>query len=659
MNLSKKLVATCCSALLTANLLFCGIAAASTGLVKTYTNDADFLQGTSINLSNKIPDQLQLDDTTKPFGFIWVAVSTKGTVVKIDTETGKVLGEYKTAPDGQPMDPSRTTVDKNGSVWVANRAGNSVTRICLPESGLWIDKNGNGKCDTSVGSDDIKPWTNVGGADTNGGVSTADDECIINYVRVSSSGTRHVSVDANNDVWVSGIGGQVFDLIDDKIGSIKRTEGPVGYGGYGGLIDENGVIWSTTSGSLLRWNTSSHLTQATRGVAWDVYAPNSGSYGLARDKQGNIWNTSYGEGIIRKFASDGTLLGTYNQGYPYAQGCVADSNGDIWVAHSLSGNTVGHLKNDGTYVGAIRVGNGPTGVAVDANGKIWATNYSDGTVSRIDPSKGPIGSDGVTPVGEVDFTSGYLGGNLYNYSDMTGSTLIGAPNLGSWSVKYDSGAAGTEWGLIDWSSLLVGDGTITVTVESSDDGVSFSPKETVSDGSDMTVPNGRYLKVTVNFKRATTGESPILYDLTIKTAGSDNVQLGGRMTGGGSIFSQDGIRVTHGFSVDSNLQDSSNNLQVNWGKGNQFHVSKLTKAVLVYDPNIDAKKPTADFNTFTGEGMGSYNGKEGFVIEFTFTDAGEPGTKDSASIIIKDPDGKVVLAASGNLDKGNQQAHSE
>jgi glutamate-1-semialdehyde aminotransferase len=51
---------------------------------------------------------------------------------------------------------------------------------------------------------DIKPWPNTGGADDNGGVSTAEDECIIHYTRVNSTGTRHVSVNRDNDVWVSG-----------------------------------------------------------------------------------------------------------------------------------------------------------------------------------------------------------------------------------------------------------------------------------------------------------------------------------------------------------------------------------------------------------------------------------------------------------------------
>jgi streptogramin lyase len=172
-------------------------------------------------------------------------VSSKGTIVKIDTKTGQVLGEYFTSPNGQPRDPSRTTVDLNGNVWNTNRAGNSVVHVGLVENGQCVDRNGNGIIETSTGFGDIKPWTNLNGADTNGGVSTAQDECIIHYTKVNSFGTRHVSVTKNNDIWVSGTSGRRFDLVDGITGQIKRAEPTVGFGGYGGLIDKNGVIWSS------------------------------------------------------------------------------------------------------------------------------------------------------------------------------------------------------------------------------------------------------------------------------------------------------------------------------------------------------------------------------------------------------------------------------
>ncbi len=457
-------------------------------------------------------NQMRLDNTTRAFNFIWVAVSTKGTVVKLDTTTGQILGEYWTSPSGQPKDPSRTTVDKNGSVWASNRAGNSVLHIGLVENGQCVDRNGNGVIDTSRGQNDIKAWTNTGGADTNGGVSTAQDECLLHYVRVRSSGTRHVSVDENNDVWVSGTGGRHFDLVDGRTGVIKRQENTVGYGGYGGLIDRNGVIWSAAN--LLRWDTALPLNGAN-GANWRGYS--HASYGLCLAPDGSVWNTEYGP-YVRRFSPAGDLTGTYLHGGSSAQGCVVDRNGHVWVAHSLGGASVGHLLPDGTLVGTVPVGSGPTGVAVDRAGKVWATNYYSGTVSRIDPTKGALGRDGATRVGQVDFTSVYLGGNPYNYSDMTGSTLAGAPDNGTWTFVRDSGAASSEWGKVTWTGQVCGDATLTVSVASSENGTTFSPSVTVRSGEDFNVPNGRYLRVNVAFKRSSKGESPVLYDLSVGTA---------------------------------------------------------------------------------------------------------------------------------------------
>ncbi len=426
-----------------------------TGVPATYTLDADFDEGTLINVVHVPSDQLQLSNTTSAFNFIWVAVSTKGTVVKINTLTGVVLGEYSTNPDNAGAhNPSRTTVDQNGNVWVTNRNASifvsangiapgvppvnrsmgTVARIGLEENGQCVDRNGNGMIDTSTGLADVRAWPNVGGVNTFEGVSTAADECIINYTLINSTGARHVSVDGNNDVWAGGTGGRHFDLLDGTTGQIIRQEPSVGYGGYGGLIAPNGVIWSARS--LLRWDTANPLTGFNGDPVGQSIGPpilgrnwsgqGGDSYGLCiNPNNGEVWNTRLSNNLIDRYAADGTHIATYNHGFYYAQGCVIDGNGDVWVAHSIlgGGNTVGHLLGNGTFVGNVAVGSGPTGVAVDAAGLVWATNYYSMTVSRIDPTAGPIGGGGV-PIGLVNFTSGNLGGNLYNYSDMAGSTLL-------------------------------------------------------------------------------------------------------------------------------------------------------------------------------------------------------------------------------------------
>ena len=148
-----------------------------------YTVSLDFDKGDSINVNSiDVADQLQLNNVATPFKCIWVAASARGTIIKVDTETGDILGEYLTTPgvNSGSGNPSRTTVDNDGSVWVANRNGNpgSVVHVGLLENGQCEDRNGNGVIDTSTGLGDIKPWGDLSGTRN---VATAEDECIVSY----------------------------------------------------------------------------------------------------------------------------------------------------------------------------------------------------------------------------------------------------------------------------------------------------------------------------------------------------------------------------------------------------------------------------------------------------------------------------------------------
>ncbi|MDH3295953.1 MAG: hypothetical protein OER95_16675, partial [Acidimicrobiia bacterium] len=119
----------------------------------TYTTDADFDLGTLVSVNHDAPfnNQLQLDSPTEPFPFINVAASGRGTVVRVNTDTGEVVGEYRTAPEGRGLNPSRTTVDLFGSVWTANRdeigeigavAHGSAVKIGLIVGGTRVDGTG-------------------------------------------------------------------------------------------------------------------------------------------------------------------------------------------------------------------------------------------------------------------------------------------------------------------------------------------------------------------------------------------------------------------------------------------------------------------------------------------------------------------------------------
>ena len=130
----------------------------------------------------------------------------------------------------------------------------------------------------------------------------------------------------------------------------------------------------------------------------------------------------------------------------------------------------------------------------------------------------------------------------------------------------------------------------------------------------------------------------------------------GKMTGGGTIGTSD---ARHGFELSCSANDDSNNLEVNWGTGNKFHLERLTSANCTKDPSINAERPDSSFNTYQGKGTGRFNGVGGATADWTFTDGGEPGRKDKATIVIKNAAGVVVLTVSGTISNGNQQAHSD
>jgi hypothetical protein len=133
----------------------------------------------------------------------------------------------------------------------------------------------------------------------------------------------------------------------------------------------------------------------------------------------------------------------------------------------------------------------------------------------------------------------------------------------------------------------------------------------------------------------------------------------GRFTGGGHQVRVGAARVTRGLTIHCDLL-LSNNLEVNWG-GNQFHMTEhLTTVTCSDDPLIVQAPPPAPLDTLVGVGTGRYNGTDGYTIEFTLVDYGEPGSSDQAALLIyqtSDPTNVVLDVPLQVLSGGNLQAH--
>lgn len=473
----------------------------------------------------KLPVRAAAAAVEDTFPFIWVANSGENTISKVDTRSGQELGVYRTAPSGESGNPSRTTVDQDGNVWVGNRNSNTIVKVGLKEFGQCVDRNSNGVIDSSTGRADIKAWT---GAD----VSGAEDECILKYVALTAPGVstpfdiRTVAIDPQNNVFVGGYGQTSLFKINGSTGAIITATMTL-QGHYGGVVDKEGYLWSMQSGSGQVQKTAPDLSTSTL-----INIGHSG-YGIAIDKYGKVWTTALqGSGAFSTFdPSDPTgTLKVFNQtGATTAQGIATDDNGDIFIASSIvsSTNVVGHYKqvfdstgafSTVTFVANYPVRSGPSGVAVDGLGKVWSTNVNDNSVSRITLAANP--ADAVVDTFPV-------GIGPYNYSDMTGRVVRTITNRqGTWEATFDGGRAGFPWAKVIWKLQQdLPEGTNVeaqvkaVDADSRDEAkVKFGAIDYVGVGNDAQLSNvtGRYLKLRLRLTSNTSSATPVVTTVQIK-----------------------------------------------------------------------------------------------------------------------------------------------
>jgi hypothetical protein len=180
----------------------------------------------------------------------------------------------------------------------------------------------------------------------------------------------------------------------------------------------------------------------------------------------------------------------------------------------------------------------PTGVSVDAAGKIWVGCWPSDTAVRIDPNAGRlvVTPDGQTNhVGLVDMMVGLGDGTWhqapynqpahpYNYSDMTGFNVRVvnpslAPLKGYWVVVNDSGNAGQLWNKVSWNAdaALTNGCSIEVYVRAADERQWLGSEVFVPATNNVFFPSirGRFIEVRLGMSRDEPSKEPVLYDLTL------------------------------------------------------------------------------------------------------------------------------------------------
>jgi hypothetical protein len=492
---------------------------------KTYTLDDDFDEGTFVGVEHStVKDQLQLTKEATTFPFMWIANAGEDTISKWDTNTNKELARYNTW-FGSPAShdawsgpsPSRTCVDVEGNCYVANRHFDyrpaDVIKILLDD---YVDRNGNGKLDTSTDSDNsgvITPDEMLPMTDTNNNGKIDDseikDERIAWAVSVGPENGlgRALAIDTEGNVWLGLYNEQAYYKLSSVDGSV--LEGPISVSPntpYGAAIDKHGILWgSSLSYNLLKLDTK------TKDVSVYDHSNYGYDYGIALGYDDNnnthVYQAGAGGNTYIEFSSVTETFSTPAQIQYPCYGIATDSKGNI-LASNINTGEVTKFAPDGSVIwsAGAQVNSEARGTVVDSNDDVWVIHREASKLSKFS------GSDGA-PLGV--FNTGLY---PYTYSDATGLSLrnsVGA--FGTWTVDFDSEEANMPWGTVFWNASEPAGTSVTVEVRSSNDGNTWSSWETAVNGTPLSsTVDGRYLQIRTTLEIDSGDISPVLYDLSVE-----------------------------------------------------------------------------------------------------------------------------------------------
>jgi hypothetical protein len=151
---------------------------------------------------------------------------------------------------------------------------------------------------------------------------------------------------------------------------------------------------------------------------------------------------------------------------------------------------------------------------------------------------------------------------------------------------------------------------------------------------------------------------------TTVTVPSDCTEVAafGRFTGGPNAIEVGGTKVTTGLQIHCHPKDPSVNFEINWGGGDNFHLTDVTTVSCFDSPLVTPQPPKAPVDTIIATGYGTYHNVAGYTIEFTLVDSGEPDNKrtDQMRILIyttTDPSDVKLSVPLQFISAGNIQAH--
>ena len=219
-----------------------------------------------------------------------------------------------------------------------------------------------------------------------------------------------VTADPNGNMWIVDYGDSTVTLLNSSGASLS---GPSGWGGtslefpVALAVDSHHNAWVANQSA----NTITKIS--ANGATATVISCCDGASGIATDQSNNVWVANYYGDSISEVSNSGTVLlrGIAGGGVRHPQGIAVDGSGTVWVANyrgsSISEVSGASSASPGTFLSPAG-GFGtdasllePYGLALDASGTAWVSNFGKNTITLFfgiaTPIKTPFAGPPVLP----------------------------------------------------------------------------------------------------------------------------------------------------------------------------------------------------------------------------------------------------------------------
>ena len=214
----------------------------------------------------------------------------------------------------------------------------------------------------------------------------------------------------------------------------------------------------------------------------------NGPHGIAIDSSKNVWVTNFGSttvpgNTVTRLSPHYIFCSTSAQNpatvdlplantvsYPVGNnpyGIAIDAKGNVWVSNYGS-NTVTELSPAGVPLNTFPVGNGPQGIAIDPFGNVWVANAGSdaapgSTVTMINPATGAVANYSVSPPAPPLYgphsiaieTSGNVWVTNFGTTTAPGNTITELSSSGAYLNTYLSGKNPEGIAIDFWGNVWV------------------------------------------------------------------------------------------------------------------------------------------------------------------------------------------------------------